>query len=50
MKNEKIKRLSFSYPSTIKKELEKEAQKDFRKLPSLVKMILDHHLERKEKK
>lgn len=49
-KNNTLKRLSFSYPANLKKELEKEAEKDNRTLPNLMKMIIDSHLERKEKK
>lgn len=44
-----LKRLSFSYPADLKKELEKEAKKDFRTLPNLIKTIIDSHIERKEK-
>ena len=47
MQEKKIKRLSFSFPDTMKEELEKEAKKRFRKLPSLVKMILNNHLKKK---
>jgi hypothetical protein len=49
-KKVKLKRLSFSYPADLKKELEKEAIRDHRTLPNLIKMILDSHLERKENK
>jgi len=49
MKKDKMKRLSFSYPNTLKKELEKEAGKDLRSLPSLIKMILDKQVNTKEK-
>jgi tartrate dehydratase alpha subunit/fumarate hydratase class I-like protein len=42
---EKTKRICFSYPEDVKKQLEKIAKKEKRTLSGLMKIILDEHLE-----
>jgi uncharacterized Fe-S cluster-containing radical SAM superfamily protein len=41
---EKTKRICFSYPEDVKKQLEKIAKKEKRTLSGLMKIILDEHL------
>jgi uncharacterized Fe-S cluster-containing radical SAM superfamily protein len=41
---EKTKRICFSYPEDVKKQLEKIAKNEKRTLSGLMKIILDEHL------
>lgn len=43
-----LQRLSLSYPEELKEKLEKEAQKQKRSLPALLKLILNDYLKKQK--